>query len=79
MVYASPPNGGSGFGFARSVTLYGRSFPRNTPLTVCKPCKCSAFAYSGLQTVVYMERYMPLCLNLILELWIKEWMNKEMR
>ena len=27
----------------------------------------------------YTRSYMPLCLNLVLELWIKEWMNKEMR
>jgi hypothetical protein len=29
-----------------------RSFPRLTPPTFCRPCKCCAFAYSGRQNVV---------------------------
>ena len=53
--YTLRPLRGLGVPFARSATP-----PTLTPPTVCKPCKHFVFAYSGLQTVVYLERYVPL-------------------
>ena len=42
--------GGSGFGFARSVAPYGRSFPRETSPTFGR-------ARLARPNVVYLERY----------------------
>ena len=47
--------GGSGLRSARSFRF--APFPRLTPPTFCKPWSCYASPYSGLQNVVYLERY----------------------
>jgi hypothetical protein len=55
-VYASPPAGGLGCGFARSLRY--ASLPRKTSATVCRPWKCYTFPYSGRQTVANSRNVM---------------------
>ena len=51
-VTASPPYGGSGYVFARSVALFGRSFPRKNSATL-------SAARLAAGNVSYLERYAP--------------------
>ena len=53
--------GGSGFRSARSVALRARSHASLQPHFYC-PVNLR-FAYSGSKNVIYLERYVQLCLN----------------
>ena len=55
-VYASPPVGGSGYGFARSFRY--ASFPRKTSATFLRLLECYAFPYRNRKNVIYSRNVM---------------------